>query len=248
MAAVIELCVVTVIHTRSPDYLRWQLRSLERQTVPVHVVVVHTSMDRRLQEQTASVCRLMSRHTLLLRPSQDLRLAWSLNVGIQHVPETCPFAACVNVDFVFSDNFCREALDKLKERDPCFVQCEPASLGRGFPVQFLLENWGAYAPQLQLHCHGRTWPGAFQAAPREWWHKVHGYDERYTLAGMDDDLQFRAHMDGLYKYWIPFEHAQALHQWHEPSTARYDDGDQRLIEETGRQVVANRDGWGEWGT
>ena len=237
--ALSSLTVVTMLHTRSLDHLRWQLWSLDKQTVNVDSIIVATGNNEQAVKRVCDAypCRI------LFRPQHTLRRAWALNIGIQQAQTE--YVACVDVDFVFSPNFCEVALNKLQEYG--LVMCQPMSLSKSFPVFRLLAQWERWLPRNMPAENGVPWPGAFQAAHRDWWHKVHGYDERYMLSGMDDDLQFRAHMDGLKKYWIPFDMAQALHQWHEVSSERYSDAsDLMLIGEVGRQIMVNRRrGWGE---
>lgn len=238
----IRLAIVTMLHSRRAEHLRWQLWSLQQQSIPVQAIVVCTGRDKRF---IASVVRVCEKHRswcdLRIIPQETLRRAWALNVGIQHVPEQIAYVACIDADFVFSANFCQVALELLSD-GRSFVQCEPSSLGHGFPVRVLAGHWDGYMPTLRAGRKGQLQPGAFQAAPRDWWFKAHGYDERYVLDGMDNDVQMRANMSGMFTRWIPFDKAQALHQWHEMSLLKHAGAD--LIHEEGRNVMANPTGWG----
>lgn len=231
-----------MLHSRHADHLRWQLWSLGRQTLPIQVLVVYTGTEPNLMKAVARICALYRPWcTLLVSPQETFRRAWALNVGIQCVPDQIPFVACVDVDFVFSANFCAVALELLQD-NRSFVQCEPTSLPRRFSMHLLAQQWDDLVPSLARWRKGELQPGAFQATLREWFFEAHGYDERYVLDGMDNDLQFRAHMSGLITRWIPLERAQALHMWHEASSFKHTG--ENLIHETGRTVTANQNGWG----
>jgi GT2 family glycosyltransferase len=88
--------------------------------------------------------------------------------------------------------------------------------------------------------------GGFQCAPLEWLLRVHGFNEKFRIWGAEDeDLTYRANLDGLDTVWLPAGHL--LHQWHaafvpQESVLR----NRKLFEESQilRESVVNGANWG----
>jgi hypothetical protein len=80
------------------------------------------------------------------------------------------------------------------------------------------------------------------------YHKIHGYDERFTCWGAeDDDLIKRFRLLGLKKRDI--SHISSyIHQWHPKSWGSVNDEQREKNEEyflKNHTIVRNQDGWGE---
>ena len=84
-------------------------------------------------------------------------------------------------------------------------------------------------------------------ATRDFFLKVHGYDEGYVFWGCEDrDMAFRAERFGLEQRWV-HEDTSMLHQWH--PTTRHDRPIRKMMNDirfhiTKYQVVKNGKRWG----
>jgi len=130
-----------------------------------------------------------------------------------------------------------------------FVMAEARRLASNVSLLDVFGNWNAlceialpFGHERDLRFPGTT-PGAVQAAERQWWFKVHGYDERFVggLCGEDRDIWHRARADGLSISVVRFDEAQALHQWHDYSPLK---GRTRHLVEDNPVVIKNTNGWG----
>jgi len=217
---------------------------LVHQTVkPLEVVVVDTSSKTGIAERNEETVGKFEDVVYIARPSKIFNKCHALNIGIKTTRSEAEFVMCTDVDEMFSRTFLETALRLLKERDNIFLLSEVGFLKQDVSLRdpFLDGNW----KQLCESISGRGWAsGTIQATKRDWWFKVHGYDERFSggLGHMDSDLGNRAHKDGLKTRCVRFVQAQALHQWHPKSrmkvtTQKYYSG--------ANPVVANLNGWGK---
>jgi len=93
--------------------------------------------------------------------------------------------------------------------------------------------------------------GAVMSAPREWWHKVHGFDERmHGWGGPDSDLWKRAELDGMKRI---IAKAKIYHQPHPPTKYKQRRGFyyflyrvNRFIWRFDQSIIRNNENWGVW--
>jgi hypothetical protein len=104
----------------------------------------------------------------------------------------------------------------------------------------------------------RAGVGMCMCAPRQWFFRIHGYDERYVLWGHeDDDILKRAKLDGLSQVGIS-DRTSLIHQWHIPATvnaASLTDEERgrrgealasnRILYMNSMDVIRNPGGWGQ---
>jgi len=93
--------------------------------------------------------------------------------------------------------------------------------------------------------------GAVMSAPREWWHKVRGFDERMRgWGGPDTDLWKRAGLDGIKRI---VSTAKIQHQHHPPTKYKQRRGVYYLLYRFNRfiwrfdqSIIRNNENWGVW--
>jgi len=101
--------------------------------------------------------------------------------------------------------------------------------------------------------------GALISVPREWWHKVRGYDERMSGWGAsDNDIWGRAKRSGLQRIMLtehPPPYAKIFHQWHKIHGIANEIGQKEFfrlykinksIWKNDRTIVRNDANWGLW--
>lgn len=239
-------------HDRNGKHrLRNLLESLlvHQNVLPLEVVVVDTSTNQEVRNNLARDADRFARVKLLQLTVSDFNKCWALNVGIQATRNDAKIIACTDLDFMFG----RRMVGAIAERfngHPAFVMAEPRRLGEDVDIRSPFHKWSKLCRLAEVWSPLTNDPGAgtIQAATREWWFKVHGYDQMFHggLGGMDDDMRARAEKDNLVRRWITFEEGEALHQWH-PRSGRKQTGSHRWF--TWHPVVLkNPSGWGEEST
>lgn len=157
----------------------------------------------------------------------------ALNIGIRHA-ET-EYVMTTNADLIYEPGFVAAVVAQLRKNDQSLVLADRYDLNKAGDVI-------GKAPG----CH----KGTCIATRRDWFEKVHGFDERYVGWGFCDiDLVERAATDGLEIVKMDDE-MKVYHQWHphftqtEPWAAEALAANTRIHAEFG-PVVRNPDGWGE---
>lgn len=205
------------------------------------VVVVDTSNDAHIAQDVCRRTEAFADCTLIQAPRDGLYKSWALNVGIRATLPASQWVACTDIDLLFGPDLVETI--EIQMRHDRYLKAEPLRLPAGVDLTTVFADFEAL-------CYRATWwgpsggPGALQVAPRAWWFRVHGYDERYAdgLGGMDDDVEFRAQRSGLAIGRIPFDTGRALHQWHPPSPLK---DKLHHLWEPERSVTVNPDGWGQ---
>jgi cellulose synthase/poly-beta-1,6-N-acetylglucosamine synthase-like glycosyltransferase len=126
------------------------------------------------------------------------------------------FVLCTDADMIFEPNYVATALELLREDDQRMIVCRCLDLPSSVPEQ----PWTcADYPRLRAQAKYRrtNGTGACQAARRDWFEAVRGYDETFVYWGFEDnDMLSRAEVSGLRVTWM-HERTSMLHQWH-PTT------------------------------
>ena len=245
MANRAPLSVVFMTWNRNGQRLRNILASLciYQSLKPLEVITVDTSIESDIAKRNRETAAEFPDVKYIARPSETFNKCWALNVGIKATSPKAEFIMCTDVDEMFSYTYIETALQFLRRQDNVFLLSEVGFLGQTADIKepFSDGNWD----RLCANVIKRGWAsGTIQAAKREWWFKVHGYDERFSggLGHMDSDLGNRARKGGLTPLCIPFKRAQALHQWHRRSPLKLKT---RKFYSGANPVVANPNGWGE---
>lgn len=217
-------------HNRA-ELLDNMLISLKHQEVkPLETIVVNTGHWPGLHYHKM---RLTVQHCPM---SFNMPLAF--NIGIKQAKGK--YVMVTGTDYLFSPNLIATIVRELQTGN-IFILAKSGRLPKGADIS---QPW----PELckLASRRGRKSVGAIQAAERDWFCKVRGYDERFAggLGGVDDDIKQRAKRDGLRLHWIEFEEAQVLHQWHPKSKLK---GKTSHLFRLRPEVVTNADKeWGQW--
>jgi glycosyltransferase involved in cell wall biosynthesis len=242
-----QLSVVIPVRNRAGLRLENCLRSLRWQDVDRSAIEIVLSDFGSDEESLGSVRALGETHgaSVFHTPTDELwNRSRALNIGIQHVNSR--WVLCTDADMVFAENFLSTILSTLQKAPKTLVHCDCLDLPEDSPRRELERtDLDALVDSAIRRSTGGT--GACQAAPRDFFFDVRGYDEKYQHWGNEDlDMTSRAVRYGLEVEWIS-KQTYMLHQWHEsthdprpwfrrPNYWRY--------VFTRRRVVKNPQGWG----
>lgn len=243
----IRVSVVIPVRNRGGVRLDNCLRSLRWQSVDSSAYEVLISDFGSDPEALADVRQRAAANDVRVvhTPTEEVwNRARALNIGIQETRGE--FVFCTDADMIFADNFLETILDVLGRRPRTMIHCGCNDLPESVPEQ--LWTRGDLDELFQRSTRRATrGTGACQAALREFFFEVRGYDEQFRFWGYEDlDMTSRATCYGLDVEWIS-ERTYMLHQWH-PSV-KLDRNFQRKInrwryELTKQRVQKNRGGWG----
>jgi GT2 family glycosyltransferase len=151
----------------------------------------------------------------------------ALNIGIKRA--NTKYILSTDIDCLFSPNFTEEVVNIL-EKQRAVILCQKIDLDEN------REMIGTHEPSASGSCIGLT---------KEWLMKVHGYDEKYTQWGREDnDLVDRAIQDGHKTVWIT-EKVKLYHQWHEPAPNDTLHKNIEYYNKLKKPLVRNKNIWGE---
>lgn len=243
------LSAIIPVRNRGGARLENCVRSLRWQRLPEGVTLEIVISDYGSDDaHRADVEAIAARHDarVVFTPERGVwNRSRALNIGIQASRAFWTF--CTDVDMIFAPNFVASLLEAHQDtsRD-AMIHCRCHDLPESVP----LEPWQAEDfPKLLAEAEVRRTKGtgACQSARRSFFHRVRGYDERYTFWGAEDvDMTARAQRAGLDIVWVS-DRTQMLHQWHpkelsrRPWNFRLNRWRYRL---TKWQIAKNPGGWG----
>ncbi|MCC6217394.1 MAG: glycosyltransferase [Polyangiaceae bacterium] len=242
------ISVVIPVRNRSGTRLENCLASLRWQSVPadqVEIVLSDFGSDEASRADIAAIAGGVGARVAYTETAEIWNRSRALNLGIQAA--TGAVVLCTDADMIFAPNFLQTILDVQRSSDrPRMVHCACHDLPEAVPERrWSPDDFESLRAQAEFRDLGGT--GACQAAAREFFFRVRGYDEKYLHWGAEDiDMTRRAERAGLEIEWIS-DRTAMLHQWHRKVHL-----DKKLqwklnrwrFRLTGWIVVKNRRGWG----
>lgn len=207
------------LRLRGYERLKWLLYSLSIQEPGVinrMTVVIGSNQDEYVRIKSILSASEIPGLCIIHNPLREYCKPKLLNRGIT---DSClhtrsKFVACVDVDNIFSPDFFHYA----SRKQDCLLLHKIQSMPKGAPIsEEMIREWSF--PDYPDFPHGEFSCGAIQMAPKTWWQRVGGYDERLKGMGCEDvDIVLRAKRDDLPVVW-QFE-GTILHQYHPPLPMR----------------------------
>lgn len=165
------------------------------------------------------------------------------NIGIKQSSPDAQFICFISAGLLFNET----ALEGLSEVMEPGALCEaqmtllPANYELG-DIATLWERWNDLVEHLDAHSRTLSFaPGSLMCAERDWYFKIHGFDEEnYPMAYNDSDLHHRAQLDGVRFKVVPWGKMQMVHIIHPRryQLPAYPDGHETTI-------IRNGEHWGE---
>lgn len=237
----------------------WSLRQQTEQNVEIIISDINSDA-----EHLESLRQLSERFDATLYHAK--RDVWSItlayNIGIRRSRGRC--AATIDADIIFEPKVVEDTLWIFGGRSKQAVIRQPIFLGVGVDCSSL--NFPAAYKELSKQPDLYIAPsvGSFFCAPRDWWFKVRGYDERFQMYGIEDwEIWKRSGRDKLRKVFIgkkcklpiqpPRGGCKLYHQFHLPFQKRagisikeynlYRERN-RLIYDGDTSIIRNDENWG----
>lgn len=255
------LAVVIPIRNRSGQRVRNALQSLNWQTAgrPAQIIVVSHGSRPAIEAELAALCREQEATLVTIgQPHQPWNKSLALNTGIRAARPDIPFLMTMDTDMILAPNFLATVLGHLRRQREALVLCRISDLPQSVTLPLGRDEMLAAFDDLQAQTQlrARSGSGGIQAAPRDFFFDIRGYDEDLLWWGaMDGDMLNRAQVKGLRLVWIEEETAM-LHQWHprkhrvltrpdEVRQARWHwQRNHQLVRQRANIATRNPEGWG----
>ncbi len=237
-----DMTVISAVHNRGHgERVSNLLWSLANQTVtPQEVVIIDTSDDYEQSVSIATDCEVWGA-VHIQAGRQEFNKCKSLNNGIRYARTR--WVMCCDIDMMFAPDFMAVVLQRLERREKRLVLAVCGHLPQ-VTNGYIDMGWNELDMIVDISkLEHKYSPGAVQAASRDWFMRVRGYDEKFAgLGGMDTDSIDRAGRDEMDVNWIEFDEAQCYHQWHERSELK-EKSSHLFLED--KSIVRNKkDSWG----
>ena len=214
--------VVIPVRNRHGIRVRNCLRSLQLQTLKkLEIIIADYGSTEENHKKLMDTLEPFD-CTVFYYETNDL---WSLsvarNIGIRRA--RAKFIATLDVDCIMEPDVVKTTLDFFRKKKGCLIvnrvchcpeklNLDSLKLPRDFNI--LKQNCKCVRPGI----------GAYVSAPRSWWFKVRGFDERMKLWGAeDDDIKKRAIRDHKTLLILNNKSKSRVfiyHQWHPRSTPK----------------------------
>ncbi len=249
------LSVVVPFRDRDPRIIERALVGLAMQTCsPAEVIVVDGGSTEQGLTDVADVCARLNATLLQTGPSSVWNKSRTLNAGIR--ASVHPLVMTMDCDIILAPDFCSIVQTHLGGA-PQFLICRCLDLPRRVNIPMEPEALAVVFDSLRDRAQARPrhGTGAIQAASRDCFFAVRGYDEQMLWWGaMDTDMVRRAERVGFRTKWIDGE-TSLVHQWHPRKTAVLQNAEHvrsanhawklnHKILRSDRSVQRNNENWG----
>lgn len=217
--AALSLAVVIAVRDRAGPRVSHALASVAWQTPckPAEVVVVSLGSRAEIDSELQTLCRRWGARFLAHGvPAEPWCKPLALNIGIRRTDEARRFVMTMDADMILAPNFLDAVHSELSGDPLSFVLCQSADLPRLAMLPSSPEALLEALPRLRRHARlrGVQGSGGIQAASRDFFFDVRGYDEDLKWWGAEDgDMLERAKTAGRTVRWIN-DRTFMLHQWH----------------------------------
>jgi len=258
----VPVAVVIPVRDRAGKRLENALCSLDWQShgSPAQILVVSHGSQQAFERELAQLCKKIGATFLSFGNSTE---PWNkplaLNVGIRTtLPET-PFVMTMDIDMILAPNFLQVVFTRLNQHPGSLILCRSLDLPQYIRLpnsRVSLHNNYSYL-QSRGRLRGKSGTGGIQAASRDFFFTIRGYDEDLLWWGaMDGDLVNRARLAGLQIQWIENE-TSMLHQWHPRKHANLTRQTEvraamkawrrnhEIVQSRAESLQRNPNGWGE---
>lgn len=235
--------IVTLIWKRPTTLLYRLLATLSLQTMPPsEIIVSDINPDDNEAAQVKELCEGFG--AIHVRtPMDEFHASRGVNIGIKATWPDSDYVAVCGSEMMFSANYLEE-LDKIMTPEH-FTHMLCGTMQDVAISADPHREWDRLCSLIVPKSNTVISPGTFMCASRDWWFKVRGSDEGIYFLLFDVDFVHRATLSGLEKLWLPWNIAQALHQYHPPSPLFYSSRGKWYPQVLGdKSIIRNSESWG----
>lgn len=234
------LSVVEFIWNLPASWLDYNLYTLSNQTQPpLEIIVTNSSSDDTMFDEATKVCAKYPLVRMVEARRERLNLSHSINVAIRASRGT--YVMMTNMDRLFAPNLLEGVYDILAPNR--MITCHTLNLPMGLDlgsVDTIFDRWDSVVAQADAPKTVHV--GSIICVEREWFVKVHGFDEnRCPLLYADSDLILRGGKDG----WDDTRYVSGDIVLHIGHPSRISCGYGGKYPDQSLPVVRNPNGWGE---
>jgi glycosyltransferase involved in cell wall biosynthesis len=239
-----DVTVVMAIRNIPDHRIRKALDSIRNQDYPKDLTKIILVDYGSMQEFTPNYKRLCENHDaeyIRVENKPIWNKSHALNIAIKKAKSK--YILSTDADIIFENNYIREAVQLLQKNQYHYIlaRCLDAPENR-------LEEKNYFALKAVSTYRSDTVNRGINMTLTHYYHKIHGYDERYAGWGAeDDDLIKRFRLLGLKKKDITHI-SSYIHQWHPKRWGLINDEQREKNEEyflKNHSIVRNHEGWGE---
>lgn len=241
----IPLTIATSIYRLPIEDQTRQLWQLIHQTVmPLEIIIINASPDSQYRAMVRETLEKFDLVRVIEAPQYEtFGSSHCANIAIKHSNPAAQFISFIGAGLLFNETSIEALGECMDVHSICEAQMAllPANYEIG-AIETLWQRWADLVEHLDPYSRTLSFaPGSLMCASREWYFKVHGFDEtNYPMAYNDSDLHRRARLSGLNLKIVPWGKMQMVHIIHPrryPLPA-YPDGHET-------NIVANGEHWGE---
>lgn len=241
-----------VIPTRNRYGARMRncMRGIQLQTQKgIEVVIADYGSSKKGLERTLKTLEPFDCTVYHYKTGDVWSLSRARNIGIRRA--NAKYVASLDVDCIMEPDVVKTSVIRYEENPNYFVVSRVCHCPKDLDVKSLVLPQDYQLLRGRCECV-RPGVGAYMSAPREWWFKVRGFDERMKRWGAeDDDIKKRARKDGRHLHVLSRKKDQGrriYHQWHPKSGARLNSRRQQRINlrifKKDNTLIRNKENWG----
>jgi glycosyltransferase involved in cell wall biosynthesis len=209
-----------VFSVKNRDQLRFRncLKTLYHQegfSQEFEVILVDYGSEPSFAKDYKQLCEEYGVRLISIESTPHFSRSHALNIGIKHSNPESLFILPSDIDILFAPNFLSVVMEELSSEPQKLISCGHISLKSDAVTDDtdVVKDFKRLCDP-KYHDGFRPWPGPCQAAARDWYFKIQGFDERFARYGSEDgDIMHRASRSGLKIVWV-HDRTTLLHQWH----------------------------------
>jgi len=219
-----EITTIFVIKNRPQDKTMNCIESLYKQNTKI-ILVDYGSNEENISWERICASKYNFNLIEVKNNVEVFNKSRALNIGIRYAETN--YIMCGDIDNIYMSNFIEEIEKVLSPKK--LITC------RRFNTNI---NGKKIKPSIRAY-------GGCLVVQKDLLVKIHGFDERFTMwGGEDDDLIERTNKSGIDTLEIPAKSTSCVHQWHKPAikeTLQWN----RQYAKLKKPIIRNKNEWGK---
>ena len=233
------------------------MNSIRKQDYPselIKLVLVDYGSDSDFEEPYRKVCQRFDAEYFKVEGPYKWSLSHATNLVIKQT--SSEYVLCTGMDLMLSPNYIRKGMSRLSKRPRQIIVTTMFESPEGLITDFIEQpDMDELRDKSQAIYRKKSWPHTMNPGInmglKEYYERIRGYDERFTLWGHeDDDFIKRMELSGL-KIGDSHPDIYCIHQYHpmerqlEPEKFMHVVQRNRDILKFDHSIIRNPSGWGK---